>query len=1046
MVEADANECRLEEIVPMRFATWLVGLFVFVGGWVVAEETPRVDYQKSIRAILSDNCYHCHGPDEKTREGDLRLDQREGAFADRDAGRAIEPSQPEASLIYQRMVSSDPTLLMPPPDSGRKLTAKQIAEVKAWIEQGAEWKDHWSFVKPVQAPIPAVAHAEWMTQPIDAFVLSRLEKEGLELSPAAGRGTLARRLALDLVGLPPTPAEVRQLVDDPKPDAMDRWIDRLLASPAYGEHWSADWLDASRYADTNGYQNDGTRTQWPWRDWVVDSMNANMPFDEFTRLQMAGDLQPNASLAERVATGFHRNHPLNGEGGRIPEESRVEYCVDRVDTTATVFLGLTLGCARCHDHKYDPFTQKDYYRLFAFFNSVDEVGGVDRGGNASPTVKMPTPDQVFQGEELRRQLAEVEKGLAEPVDTSEAAQISWETSLLESAKEKGVSSSWWPLVPELVESKEGALLTKQSDLSVLVTGNNPPTDVYRVIALVPKKSVSGLLLEALAHPEFTQGGLARSDTGNFVLTGVRVLLHRAEGGEPVPIPIARAQADLEQPGYPIAHAIDDSTTTGWAVLSNDMKHERHGVFVFRMPVAIEPGSKLEIVLESLSGHSHHNLGRFRLSVTSHAEPSLPVVDPAPEYVLAAAQVPSVHRSAEYQQAVRQFFEQVSADRPALKAKRDQYRSELARLDDQMLETMVLKDRAEPRPTYRLERGLYDKPDQSQELLPGVPTVLTAAPSSVESTRASRLLLAQWLTSEDQPLTARVTVNRSWQHFFGHGIVRTVEDFGSQGELPTHPELLDWLAVELRAMNWDMKRLHRLIVSSRTYQQSSSTNALLLEKDPENRLLSRGPRLRLSSMALRDQALFVSGLWVDAMGGAGVNPYQPANVWTDFSLGKLQYQQGKGRDLYRRSLYTFWRRSVGPTMFFDASTRQVCEVRRRLTNTPLQALTLLNDPTFVEAARVLGERSLKEGGSDPESRLAWAFEQVCLRLPSDREQEILSARFRSAQAYYQEHADEARGLLSVGDWPADPSWPAAELASYAVVMNVILNLDEAVTKE
>jgi mono/diheme cytochrome c family protein len=801
-----------------------------VAGWgIVAsislaqESAPKIDYQKTIRAILSDNCYHCHGPDEGTREGGLRLDQPEGALAPRDSGPAIVPGKPSESLLYRRIISSDPDEVMPPPDSGRTLSEPQKDLLRQWIEQGAEWKDHWAFLPPKAGPTPTVGSSGALANPIDGFVAARLEPAGLGLAEEAPPETLARRLSLDLIGLPPEVSEVDRLLAEKSPDRIDRFIDRLLASPRYGEHWGAGWLDAARYADTNGYQNDGTRTQWPWRDWVISSLNQNLPIDEFIVLQMAGDRRPDASLEDRIATGFHRNHPLNGEGGRIPEESRVEYAVDRVDTTATVFLGITLACARCHDHKYDPLTRRDYYRLFAFFNSIDEVGGVDRGGNAAPTVKLPTLEQAARAEEIRRELAALEARLAEPAPSEPPATA--------------------------------------------------PKDLASMVQSLLKK---------------------------------------------------------------------------W----ND-------------------------------------------------------------------------------------------ERPGLQRRADQLRSDLTQLENQMVETMVLAERAEPRKTYKLERGLYDKPDLSEELTPGVPAALDRG---MPSGPADRWTLARWLVSPEQPLTARVTVNRWWQQLFGTGIVRTVEDFGSQGELPSHPELIDWLAVELQGLQWDAKRFLRLVVSSRAYQQSSVATPERLEKDPENRLLSRGPRYRLSSLALRDQALFVAGLLVDTVGGPGVNPYQPANVWTDFSLGKIQYEQGKGRDLYRRSVYTFWRRSVGPTMFFDASTRQVCEVRRRLTNTPLHALTLLNDTTFVEAARVLAERTLSEGGSEPIARLDWAFRSVTCRRPSDAERALLLARLESARRYFVEQPDRATALLRVGDWPASTRFAPAELASYAVVMNVLLNLDETVCKE
>lgn len=775
-----------------------------------------LDFQKQVRPILSDNCYQCHGPDEKSRVSELRLDQRDGALADLGGTFAIVPGKPDESELYRRIATSDPDLHMPPANSARHLSDEQISILRRWIETGAEWKDHWAFVPPVLPPVPEVAANALSRHPIDSFVRARWIQEGLSPSAEAAPETLVRRATLDLTGLPPTIHDVDAYLADSTPDRFDRLVDRLLASPRYGEHKAAAWLDAARYSDTNGYQNDGTRTMWPWRDWLIGALNANMPFDQFTIEQTAGDLLANPTDSQVMATGFHRNHMLNGEGGRIPEESRVEYVFDRVETLGTVWLGLTIGCARCHDHKYDPIAQKDYYRLYAYFNSIDEGGGVDRGGNANPVIPAPTPEQQEARERLLAEIRRLEEKIA----------------------------AWTP-------------------------ANTDP-------------SLAGTLR-----------GL----------------------------------------GDAVSH---------------------------RLPLERE---------------------------------------------LRAA------------------------------------RRTLAKLEASFPETMVLRDRSEPRPTHLLVRGAYDKPETSETLDPGLPSILPQP----DDLPKSRLGLAQWLVYPGNPLTSRVAVNRIWQGYFGAGLVRTPEDFGSQGEPPTHPDLLDWLAVEFRNTGWDVKRLDRQIVTSATYRQSSAMRADLLDRDPENRLLARGPRYRLTSLALRDQALAIAGLLGDAMGGPGVHPYQPEDVWTDFSLGKLQYKRDQGASLYRRSLYVFWRRSVGPTMFFDTANRQVCSVRTRLTNTPLHALTLWNDPTYVEAARVLAERVL-DAGEAPQERLRWAFRSATAREPTPQELEVLRGSLQRSLSRFGSKSESANALLKVGDQPASAACDPIELAAYTAVMNVILNLDEVQTKE
>ena len=1024
-----------------RFATAAGALLLFLADSRADEAATRVDFQRQIRSILSDNCYHCHGPDEKTREGELRLDTREAAYNTPDDRSIIAPGKPDDSELIRRILSTDPDQQMPPPKSGRKLSADQVELLRRWVIEGATWKDHWAFVPPVLPAIPVDATDERSANPIDVFIAVRLKKDGLSPSAKAPREKLLRRLSLDLVGLPPSLEELDHYLAERAPDATDRAVDRLLVSPRYGEHMAVPWLDAARYADTNGYQNDGTRTMWPWRDWVIASLNANMPFDRFTKLQMAADLVPEASPDDLVATGFHRNHMLNGEGGRIAEESRVEYCVDRVDTTSTVWLGLTVGCARCHDHKYDPFTQKDYYSLYGYFNSIEEVGSVDRGGNANPIVKMPTPEQKQRRAEIEGQIAELEESLRKEPDLSEPARLAWEQETTAKIREEGLKPKWKPILPDQIESFGAAESQTLADFSVFITGANPEKDNYRITAPLEGAALSAIRIEAIPHPDFPNGGFARSDSGNFVLTDVKVVI-KPPSGNPIPVKLASAVADFEQGGHPVRQAIDDQSDTGWAVYSDNMKAEHQAVFLFEKPINVEAGSKIEVMLEHQSKHKHHNLGHFRLSVTSEPQPALPEND-IPDYVVEAMNIPATERPQPLVNAVAEYFKKSATERPELRRRLDQAKKDLTSIEGAMVETMVLRDLEKPRETHVLIRGAYDNPDKSEMLSPRIPTALGQLPADAPK---NRLSFAQWLTETKNPLTARVAINRWWQQFFGLGLVRTTEDFGSQGELPSHPDLLDWLAVELPESGWDIKGMHRLIVTSETYQQDSTVTKALTEHDPENRLLARGPRHRLGSLALRDQAIALAGLYVDTLGGPGVNPYQPGNIWTDFSLGKIKYEQDKGPSLYRRSIYTFWRRSVGPTMFFDTSTRQICTVRPQRTNTPLQALTLLNDTTFVEAARVFAERAIKETSPEPDARIKHAFRLATSREPTSEELDILLSRFGRALAHFQSHGEATKELLAVGDYKADASIDPAELAAYTAVMNVILNLDEVVTKE
>jgi hypothetical protein len=816
-----------------------------------ALRNPDLDFDRDVRPILADNCFPCHGFDANKRAAGLRLDLAEGARAVLPTGhRAVVPRDPSRSELVRRVAART----MPPAASRKQLTAAQIATLKRWVAEGAAYSTHWAFVPPRRPALPAVRDAKWCRNPIDRFILARLEKEGLKPSPEADRPTLIRRVTLDLTGLPPTPAEVDAFLADRAPNAYEKVVDRLLASPRYGERMAWEWLDAARYADTNGYQGDNVRTMWPWRDWVVRALNANMPFDQFVVEQIAGDLLERPTLDQRIATGFNRNHMLNGEGGRIPEESRVDYVVDRTDTTATVFLGLTLGCSRCHDHKFDPFLQKEYYQLSAYFNNLPETGSVDRGGNANPVLPLPTPEQSTQ------------------------------------------------------------------------------------IAVLQAK------VQAL-------------------------------------------QASM-------------------AALTAD-----------------------------------------------------------------------------------------SPERAGVQKQLDEARKALQGVQNGVLVTMVMEERPQPRDTFVLIRGAYDRP--AEKVAPGTPASLPPLPKDAPP---NRLALARWLVDPANPLTGRVAVNRYWQLFFGTGIVKTAEDFGTQGERPTHPALLDYLASEFSGVGasvagdgererqrdrgrgaargsslspslppaispsstaWDVKAIHRLIVTSSTYRQSSHHTPRPAARrapnpqsairnpqleDPENRLLARGPRFRLSSAQLRDQALAVSGLLVEKLGGPSVKPYQPAGVWEDATFGQIRYEQDHGEALYRRTLYTFWRRIVAPTELFDAASRQTCTVRQARTNTPLHALTTLNDVTYVEAARAFAQRVLQTGGAADSARLDGAYRLAAARLPTPAERRLLLARLARLRAHYAGDTAAAKALLSAGESARDEKLDPTEHAAWTALCNLILNLDEVITRE
>ncbi len=993
----------------------------------------KIQFNRDIRPILSETCWKCHGPDEKAREAKLRLDLREEAIKDQGGYAVIVPKHPEKSELVRRITATDPDDHMPPAKSGKKLSERQVALLKQWIAEGAEYQKHWAFIPPSQPPVPQIRKSKFETRnPIDQYILARLETEKLTLSPEASREILIRRVTFDLTGLPPTPAEVDAFLADKSPNAYEKVVDRLLASPRYGERMTLDWLDASRYADTHGYHIDAGRDMTRWREWVIESFNRNQPFDQFTIDQVAGDLLPNPTLDQRIATGFHRNHMINFEGGAIPEEYHTAYIVDRVNTTATVWLGLTLGCAQCHDHKYDPLSQAEFYQLFAFFHNVPENGLDGSKGNAGPLLKVPTSSQQRQIDHLTFEIAQVENQLRAPMRDADAAQAEWETSAGSAQKPE-----WTTLHPVDLKSSGGATLVQEDDGAILVSGANPATETYTVGATSDLKNITAIRVEALPDKERKFAG--RSPNGNVVMTDVRL----AVGTKPAKF--KAASADFSQDGFPVANAVDADPKTGWA-LYPEVGKRHFAIFELERPIS---GSEvLTLALDFQSQFGQHQLGRFRISATAATHPhGAPTIPDNQKKILGIA---PAQRTETQRAELRDFFR--ASVYPDTKVFADEFavlRKSREEVEGQIRTTMVMQEMAKPRDTFLLVRGQYDK--KGEKVTAATPAVLAPLPKDAP---VNRLGLARWLVAPENPLTARVVMNRFWQAYFGTGIVKTVEDFGAQGEWPSHPELLDWLATEFVRSGWDVKHVQRLIVTSATYRQSSVVTPTLRERDPENRLLARGPRLRLPAEFIRDQALAVSGLLNDEIGGKSVSPYQPAGLWEELmsrgdsdNWSAQKYKQDHGADLYRRTMYTFWKRTCPPPTLstMDAPDREVCTVRRPRTNTPLQALILMNDPTYVEAARKLAERMITDGGTKPQERIAFAFRLATARKPTAKEISVLEKIFNVQLSKYRADVDAAKKLLAVGESPRNEKLDAAELAAWTIVANTILNLDETVTK-
>lgn len=994
----------------------LAAVALFAALTLVRADEP-VSYNRDVRPILSENCFSCHGFDEHGRKAKLRLDRREDAVAPREDGPAIVPGKLAESLVWQRIVTDDPDDVMPPPESHLKLSAADKAVLRRWIEQGAPYEPHWAFVAPRLPPLPGDAR-----HPVDAFVRARLRQEGLKPSPEADRATLIRRVSLDLTGLPPSAEEVEAFLRDPDPRAYERLVDRLLASPHHGERLALEWLDAARYADTNGYSIDGGRHLWLWRDWVIQAFNDNLPYDRFLVEQLAGDLLPGRTDAQLVATGFQRNNMNTHEGGTIPEENLVNYNADRVRTLGEAVLGLTLACAQCHDHKYDPLSQRDYFRLFAYFNTLGDKGLDGNGGvNSGPVANLRTPLRSGDVERVRGRIAALRAILSTP---DEAVLAAWEREQRARLATRGRGLQLHPV-------RLSKISTPNSGAGFSVEGNRLRglgAAAYDVLGETPRadRPIAGIRLVFPAS-DFL---LTAVDVTADKVPSDQVNLHRLAR-------FARVTASSWHPRHPAADVQAFDARRGW-MPAPGAQGEVHLTLTFEQPITAETHPWLTTqVYFAARGAKEARLYAF----TGEDDGT-----DLPDAVLAAlAKDPAARTEADR----AALWAQVAAAGDALRAAR----VDLANAEERLRaltepqSTMVMAVAAKPRETRILIRGDYSQP--GDKVTAGTPDFLPPFP---EGAPADRLGLARWVVMPENPLTARVAVNRAWKMLFGAGLVATPADFGLQGALPSHPELLDWLAVDFVESGWDLRRLLRTLVLSQTYRQSSRATPALLERDPSNQLLARGPRFRLPAELIRDHALKVSGLLVPDLGGPSVNPYSPFNLWREVShYGSVAataqtFVQDHGDKLHRRSLYTYWKRTAPPPNLaaFDAPNREVCAVDRPQTITPLQALVTLNDTQFAEAARALGARAAARPGPDAE-RVRWASLEALGRPPSERESGVLLGTLARERARYAADPARAAAALRVGESPVRADVPPVEQAAWMQVASLLLNLSETLTR-
>ncbi len=1002
---------------------------------VLQAQPGGIRFDRDIRPILSDNCYSCHGPDAGSRKAGLRLDLEEEALSDRGGSRAIDRENPSRSLLLSRISHPEASERMPPAESGKALGPEEIGLLARWIESGAVWEGHWAWTPPRRPDLPEVRTPQWGRHPVDRFLAARMEREGLEPSPPADPATLVRRLSLDLRGLPPSQEEVDAFLGDRGNFAFERLVDRFLASPAFGERMAVHWLDLVRYADTVGYHGDQPYSVWPYRDYVIDAFNRNLPFDRFTREQLAGDLLPEATREQRIASGYNRLLRITSEGGAQDREYLAKYAADRVRTTASVWLGSTLGCAECHDHKFDPFTARDFYSFAAFFADLDEKGYYS-GSRWEPRLPLPTPRQERELARLENRVGELESALETPTEELASAQLAWEESV-RSLDDSG-RLLWTPLVPLSVESLEGTVPRILADGSVLATGPNPDVEVFQVELPSGDSPVAALRLEALLHPSLDQGGLSRGG-GDFVLTGFEA--EAGTGEEYRKLVLKGAQADHSRKGFEVARAIDGRSGTGWAVDGQARKQPGTAVFALDRPVEPGPGRRLRVTLRFESEHARHVIGRFRLSAIPLERAGLEETG-LPGEVYRSIRTRWGRRSSSQQVLLTRYWRERSPLIEAAEARLAGARRDRDRLRGE-IPTMLVSRSVAPRETRVLPRG--DWMDGSGEVVgPALPVFL--APGPPPGDPLTRLDLADWLVSRDNPLVARTFVNRLWQICFGRGLAAVPDDLGSQGRRPSHPELLDWLAVEFMESGWDVKRMMRLLVTSRAWRQTSAASRWLRERDPENRLVARQTAYRLDAEFVRDMALSLSGLKADRLGGPSVRPHQPAGYYAQLNFPRRTYQPGAGADQHRRGLYTHWQRTfLHPALkAFDAPSREECTAARPRSNTPLQSLALLNDPSQVEAAQAFARRILREGGGNPAARARWAFRQVLGRIPSASEAGTLLELHGQSLERYAGDPEAAAELASLEPPLADGD-AVDDLAAWTMVARALFSLHETFTR-
>ncbi len=1007
----------------------------------ISAPAQTVSFNRDIRPILSENCFHCHGPDKGRREAELQLDVREAALE----AKAFIPGKAEESELVRRILATDPEDRMPPEDSHRSLTEAQKQLLKRWINEGAEYEPHWAYTVPIRPSLPPTKVGRAPTNPIDAFITARLEREGLAPAPETDRRTLIRRLSLDLTGLPPDVKDVETFVASRDGNAYEKLVQQYLASPHFGERLALPWLDLVRFADTIGFHNDVPLRVWPYRDYVINAFNQNLPFDQFTREQLAGDLLPGSTITQRVASGYNRIHRISGEGGIQDKEYFAKYAADRVRTTATVWLGSTLACAECHDHKFDPFTTKDFYRFAALFSDLKEKGAYNLSGGF--TRENLTEETIFENDAQKQRLTQLESDVdrlslelkAIPDETIAAGREKWAASAL--AADAAGTLAWKVQAPQSAESTQGTPLSIQADdQSIIAGGRNPRTDTYVVTIPGLAAPIAALRIEAVPDPRFPGDDVSRSGSA-FFLSEVEVdgIREGATAAERIPLVAARSSGATE-PGFPVAAAIDGDPKTAMSFV-----RKRGGgiALQFAQPWSGGADTKLKVKIQHSEQHPYQHVGRFRISV--HTQPDADAhPQSVPENVLKALKVEAAERSAAQQKEIVAYYRTIAPELAAFSAQLAVAMNARDRLVTE-LPSMPVSKSVEPRPMRVLPRGNW-MDDSGEPVEPGVPAFLRQI-AVKDGERASRLNLADWLVAPDNPLTARTFVNRLWRLYFGEGLSRTIEDLGSQGEWPTHLELFDWLAVEFVESGWNVKHMINLMVTSRAYRQSSQPAAGVEERDPTNRLLARQSRVRLDAELVRDNALAISGLLVRKIGGPSARPYQPEGYYAPLNFPRREYVPDTGEQLYRRGVYTHWQRTfLHPSlMAFDAPSRDECTASRSNSNTPLQALVLLNDPTFVEAARVLGEKIMREGGRTLSAQLRWVFQRALARAPTADEQRLLEGLFAQQKARYQKDDDAARALISTGEAPVAQDLPIADLAAWTAVSRAVLNLHETITR-